>query len=102
MAIEATKRYHDRMTIAMARFIARRAVEDKIRCQGGKVAHYSARELIERADTYIEAHRDQIMREVVMRRWERWFEKMREKGSAKVAFRKPHGMGFFKALFIGE
>jgi hypothetical protein len=77
MAIEATKRYHDRMTIAMARFIARRAGEDQIRRSGDKVSHYSVKELIERADDYIAAHREAVMREVVMRRWERWFEPMR-------------------------
>ena len=88
----------------MARYLARRAVENEIRRQGGKVSHYSAKELIERADDYIKAHREEIMREVVMRRWERWFKPMRleEKGSAKRAFRKSHGMGFFKALFVGE
>ena len=101
MAVGATKRYHDHKTMAMARYIARRAVEEEIRRKGGKVAHYSARELVDRADQYIAEHREEIEREVLLRRWERRFEPMRleEKGSVKTASRKPHGMGFFRALF---
>jgi hypothetical protein len=63
-------------TYAMARYIARRAVEEEIRREGGKVARYSAKQLIERADDYIEAHRDAVTREVLMRRWLRRFEPM--------------------------
>jgi hypothetical protein len=101
---EAKRQYHNHKIYAMARYLARRAVENEIRRQGGKVSHYSAKQLIERADKYVKEHSDEIMREVVMRRCERWLAPMRleEKGSAKMPSRKPHGMGFFRALFGGE
>jgi hypothetical protein len=62
----------------MARYIARKAVEEQIRREARKVARYSAKQLIERADEYIEAHREAVMREVLMRKWMRWFEPMRQ------------------------
>jgi hypothetical protein len=86
----------------LARYISRRAVEREITRKGDKLRHYSAKDLIERADVYIREHRDEVMHEVVMRKWERRFEPMRDKGLAKTALRKPHRMGFFKALFVGE
>jgi hypothetical protein len=61
----------------MARLIAKERVKEEIRRSGGKVALYSARELIERADAYIAAHRAEITRELVMRRCERWLAPMR-------------------------
>src|SRR5262245_3538019 len=100
----AAQQYHDQKTLAMARYIAKKEIVEEIRRQGGQVAHYAAKELIERADAFIREHRAEVVREVVMRRWERWFEPMRleEKGSAKMAFIKSHGMGFFKALFAAS
>jgi hypothetical protein len=74
---EAKRLYSDHKIVAMARYIARRAVEEEIRQRGGKVAHYSARALYELADDYIALHREAVMREVVMRRWERWLSPMR-------------------------
>jgi hypothetical protein len=75
--VGAKHQYHDRATLAMARYIAKKAVIEDIRRKGDKVANYSARALIERADDYIAAHGVEIMHELVMRRCERWFEPMR-------------------------
>ena len=93
------QQYHDRATMAMARLIARRRVEEDIRRQGLKLHHFSFKQLMERADAYIAENRDQVMREVLLRKWEKRFEPMRDKGSVKTETRKPHGMGFFRALF---
>jgi hypothetical protein len=86
----------------LMRYIARKAVETEITRKGDKLRNYSAKALIERADAYIREHREEVMHEVVMTKWERRFKPMREKGSAKTTLRKPHGMGFFKALFVGD
>jgi hypothetical protein len=88
--------------IMLMRHIARRVVETKITRKGDKLRNYSAKDLIERADAYIREHREEVLHEVVMRNWERRFEPMRDKGSAKTALRKPRRMGFFRALFVGE
>jgi hypothetical protein len=61
-----------RADYALARYIARDAVRDQIRARGEKVAHYSARQIVELADDWIEEHQAEITRELVMRRWERW------------------------------
>ena len=96
--VGAKHQYHDRATLAMARYIAKKAVIEDIRRKGDKVANYSARALVERADAWIEKHRDEVMRELVMRRCER-FEPMRDKGSAKVAFPKPRRTLISRVLF---
>jgi hypothetical protein len=64
---EAKRLYRERATMAMARYIAKHEVIEDIRRRGDKVAYNSARELNDRADDYIAAHREEIMREVVMR-----------------------------------
>jgi hypothetical protein len=63
--------------MAMARYIARSAVREEIMARGEKVAHYSARAIIELADDYIALHRAEITHELIMRRWERWLAPMR-------------------------
>jgi hypothetical protein len=88
--------------IMFMRYIARKAVEDEIMRKGDKLRNYSAKALIQGADDYIREHWGEVMHEVVMHKWERRFEPMREKGSGKTALRKPQGMGFFRTLFVGE
>jgi hypothetical protein len=61
-----------RAELALARYLARRAVEEEIRARGEKVSHYSARELYELADDWITEHHAEITTELVLRRWERW------------------------------
>jgi hypothetical protein len=68
---EAMKHYQDRGTMAMARFISRRAVEAELRRQGHKLSHYSAKDLTERADDYLREHTDEVMQQVRAREWER-------------------------------
>jgi hypothetical protein len=65
---EAKQHYHEHKTYAMARFLANKEVIEAIRRKEDKVAHYSAKELIDRADAYIKEHHAAIMREVAMRK----------------------------------
>jgi hypothetical protein len=99
---KAKQQDHARESIAMARYISRRAVETEITRKGEKLRHYSFKQIVQLGDEYLREHYDAVMREVLLRNWERRFEPMRDKGSAKTAVRKPHGMGFFRALFVGE
>jgi hypothetical protein len=61
---EVKRQYHDRETMAMARFISRRAVEDEIKRQGLKLREFSFKQIVERADDYLLEHTDDVMREV--------------------------------------
>ena len=92
----------DRATITMARFLARNEVKAALRRKGHKLQHYSAKQITELGDEYLREHREAVMKEVLLRKWEGRFAPMRDKGSTKTAVRKPRGMGFFKALFVGE
>ena len=61
----------DRATIAMARSIAKNEVKDKIRREGHKLQHYSAKQLTELADDYFRDHREEIMKQALVWKWER-------------------------------
>ena len=88
-----------RSEIATARQIAKAKAVAKLRRQDKRPSQYSAKALIEMADDYLAAHRDEVMHELVMQRWMRTFEPMRDKGSSKAAVRKPHSTGLWRALF---
>jgi hypothetical protein len=65
---EAMKSYHDRETMAMARYISRRAVKDEVNWKGGKLRDYSFKQIVERGDEYLREHADDVMEEV--RTWQ--------------------------------
>ena len=68
----------------LARWIAKQQVITEIKRRGEKVREYSAKDLIEAADEYVRTHRAEIMREVVMRRWERRFRRADIATSAQI------------------
>ena len=67
---EATKHYHDRETMAMARFISRRAVKDEINRKGLKLREFSAKQITELGDEYLHDHRDVVMKQALAWTWE--------------------------------
>jgi hypothetical protein len=87
---EATKHYHDRETMAMARFISRRAVKDEINRKGLKLWEFSFKQIVEGADNYLRWHADELMWQVMVWQW--------EKGFAQLRSGKPRGMGSSKVV----
>jgi hypothetical protein len=61
---EALKHYHDRETMAMARYISRSAVKDEIMRKGLKLREFSAKAITELGDEYLRSHTEEVMREV--------------------------------------
>lgn len=47
--------------ITIARYRARRRVQEQIRAKGLKVAHFSAREITEQAEAYLAKHREELI-----------------------------------------
>jgi hypothetical protein len=61
---EGKRQYHDRETMAMARYISRKAVKDEINRKGEKLREFSFKQIVERADEYLRLHTDAVMEEV--------------------------------------
>ena len=51
--------------ITIARYRARRRVQEQIRAKGLKVAHFSAREITEQAEAYLAKHREELITQAV-------------------------------------
>ena len=66
---EALKHYHDRETMAMARYISRMAVKDEINRKGLKLREFSAKQITELGDEYLHDHRDVVMKQALTRTW---------------------------------
>ena len=77
-----------------ARRIAKQEVVDQIKRRGDKLRYYSHKQLTLMAEDYIAGHREEITREMVMRRAERWFKPMRLQS-------KPKPRRSFWALILG-
>jgi hypothetical protein len=68
---EALKHYHDRETMAMARYISRMAVKDEINRKGLKLREFSAKQITELGDEYLHDHRDVVMKQALAWTWEK-------------------------------